>query len=102
MQIVGLQNLWHRFIPLSMLPLFNEDILIARKVCKRLINLLVRQLHHLWIQWCLIIYAKASNKVIIEELIELKEEIQEIQILEAYVQLLSDKWISLIRDLVNA
>ena len=75
MQTVGLWNLWYRFIPLSMLPLFNKDILMARKMCKRLINLLVRQLHRLWIQWCLVIYAKVSDKVIIEELVELKEEI---------------------------
>ena len=78
MKMIGLQNLWYVFIPLSLLSLFHEDNLVARRIVTKLINLLVQQTHHLWIQRCLIMHAKASDEVVIEELAELKDKIRAI------------------------
>jgi hypothetical protein len=77
-KMISLWNLQYVFIPLSLLPLFYKDNLVVRRIVMKLINLLVQQTHHLWIQRCLIMYAKVSDKVVIEELAKLKDKIRAI------------------------
>ena len=47
-------------------------------------------------------YAKVSDKVVIEELAKLKDKIRAIQFLRAYLQLITEKYIAPIRDLDNS
>ena len=46
-------------------------------------------------------HTKASDKVVIEELAELKEEIRAVRFLRAYLQLVIEKYIAPIHNLDN-
>ena len=46
--IVGLRNGWHGFISSSLIAMLHQDILVAKRIARNLILVLVRKLHRLW------------------------------------------------------
>ena len=45
--IVGLRNRWHGFIPSSLMTMLHQDILVAKRIARNLILVLVQQLYRL-------------------------------------------------------
>ena len=97
--LLGLQNLWHGFLLLSLLDLVDEDIILSRRKVVWLIKLLVMQLHRLWIQWCSIIHTKVLDETTFEKLNSLREEVNEIIYIAEYSNLVESKIITGINDI---
>ena len=97
--LLGLRNLWHSFLPSSLLDLLDKDIVLSWRKVVRLIKLLAMQLYQLWIQRCSIVHTKVSDKITFEELNELREEVNEIKFTLEYRDLVDSKEITSINNL---
>ena len=69
--------MWHGFLPCPVVAVFHANRLLDFRLAAKISKTLIVVLHKLWISRCLLIHAKESCKVAIEELNDVREEIEE-------------------------
>ena len=80
----GIRNLWSGIFPNSVIKVIHSDILCARRIISKICRQCILGSHYLWIARCNFIYMQSLEAVIIEELTDLRSELDSLRHIELF------------------
>ena len=88
---IGRRNLWNGLFHVSLLYFAHYDLMIAIKATSKLIKCCTMSLHNLWIARCDFICMQTEKEVSVDELNELKLEVEDLLLVEDFRKFLEEK-----------